>query len=255
MPDGPSPALAFVATRSGKLPDLSSIEPPRKKSLFSFFKKQPPKPEWKDEKFIVHFGESIIAVALMPAPIPWAELEGPCATAWWWPDAGKHMKKATHHFIVTVMGGDIPPVERRILLSNIVSAVADGADTVGIYWGEGTLVHKPSEFIEQVSDASPDNIPGRLWIDVRVEKNPDGSFRCFTTGMKPLGFREIEVVKSKLDPSELMEFIGNTSCYIVNNRMEIPDGDTMGRTASEKYKVKHTKSMFKRPDVMQLVMQ
>ena len=28
----------------------------------------------------------------MPAPIPWSNLEGPCATAWWWPDATEKMK-------------------------------------------------------------------------------------------------------------------------------------------------------------------
>jgi hypothetical protein len=26
-------------------------------------------------------------IGLVPAPIPWSQLAGPCATAWWWPEA------------------------------------------------------------------------------------------------------------------------------------------------------------------------
>jgi len=72
--------------------------------------------------------------------------------------------------------------------------------------------------------------------------------------MAPLGFLEIEVEKSSLPPDELMSFIGDTACYIVNKRLEIPDGDTMGRTATEMYKVLHDRSMFDRLNVMKLVM-
>lgn len=75
-----------------------------------------------------------------------------------------------------------------------------------------------------------------------------------TTGMVPLGFLEIEVQRSTLSAEELMEFIGNTACYIVNGRRCIAPGETMGRTATEKYKVRHGPSMFDRETVMQLAM-
>ena len=145
------------------------------------------------------------------------------------------------------------PDERRAVRA--VREVVRGTDAVGVYWGEGTLVHEPSHFVRQAKSVSADNIPGPLWIDVRVEPNADGSLRCFTTGMAPLGFMEIEVRTSGLQPSELFEFIGDSACYIINRRMQIPDGDTMGRTATEQYKVRYGESMFDRPTVMQLVME
>ncbi|MGC3972440.1 MAG: DUF4261 domain-containing protein [Pirellulales bacterium] len=61
-------------------------------------------------------------------------------------------------------------------------------------------------------------------------------------------------MKSSLPPEELMEFIGDTACYIANNQITIPDGDTMGRSATEMYKVKYGPSMFDREEVMTLVM-
>jgi hypothetical protein len=185
---------------------------------------------------------------------PWSVLEGPCAKALLLPVAANAMRRHTNHFLVVLMGGSIAAVERRIILTKVVGAVLADTDALGVYWGEGTLVHEPSEFRKRAATASANDIPGSLWIDVRVEKNGDGTFRCFTTGMAPLGFLEIEVEKSTLPPDELLGFIGDTTCHIVNNRLQIPDGDTMGRTATEKYKVQHGRSMFDRPKVMHLIM-
>jgi len=133
----------------------------------------------------------------MPVPIPWSQLEGPCTTAWWWPEATKRMKPHKHHFLVALIGGSIEPVERRVILTKVISSVVRDTDAVGIYWGEGTLVHEPSQFVQQAESVSAENIPGPLWIDVRVENTPEGSL-CFTTGMASLGFLEIEVEKSDL---------------------------------------------------------
>jgi hypothetical protein len=266
-PDSDSPvnvAIAMVATSSTKLPDASRIVAASgvktagtRRFLGSLFGQKAPvskEHEWQDSNLVFSLRDAQLAVSLMPLPIPWSELEGPCATAWWWPEATQALQSHTSHFLIALVGGSIEPVERRVTLTKVVSAVVRHSDAVGVYWGEGTLVHDPKEFVRQAKSASDRNIPGMLWLDVRVEQNPDGSFRCFTTGMAPLGFLEIEVEKSDLPPDELMGFVGDTACYIVNSRLQIPDGDTMGRSATEQYKVVHGASMFDRPKVMQLVM-
>ena len=258
------PAIAMVATSSTRLPNASDIVAAcsQKESVISRLlgaltgrkAKVHEVHEWEDQNLIFPFGDSQVAVSLMPAPIPWSQLEGPCATTWRWPEATEKMRKHTNHFLVAILGGSMPAVERRILLTRLVSAVVSTTDAIGIYWGEGTVVHEPEEFLELARSAKSNDIPGPLWLDVRVELNEDGSYRCFTTGMAPLGFLEIEVQKSSLEPDELMEFIGDTACYIVNSRQHIPAGNTMGRSATEQFVVHHSPSMFDRPNVMQLVM-
>jgi hypothetical protein len=257
-------ALAMVATANTRLPDAGKILGACETQAVSsggnlgslFGRKARPSKEhvWQDGNLVFQYRDAQLAVSLMPVPIPWSSLEGPCATAWWWPDAAEVMRRHTNHFLVALMGGSIDSVERRVVLTKVVSAVVANADAVGVYWGEGTLVHEALAFVRQASSVSAEDIPGPLWIDVRIEKNSDGTFRCFTTGMAPLGFLEIEVIKSSLRPEELMGFVGNTACYIVNRRLHIPDGDTMGRSATEMYKVQHGPSMFDRPSVMYLVM-
>ncbi len=58
-------------------------------------------------------GGNTAAVAIMPAPIPWSNLEGPCATAWWWPEAGARMQGHTSHLLVVLAGEEGGAVRRR----------------------------------------------------------------------------------------------------------------------------------------------
>ncbi len=257
--DQTSTAIAMVATSSERLPDagkiirVRGIDGARRGLLGSLFGGKPGSDlQWQDEKLIFPVHGGILAVSLMPAPIPWSSLEGPCATAWWWPEATERMRSHRFHFVVALIGGEIEPVERRILLTNVVREVVKSADSVGVYWGEGTLVHEPKQFLKLTSAISGSNIPGTVWLDVRVEPVGDNAVRCFTTGLAPLGFREIEVVRSTLAPTDVMAFIGDTACYIVNNRMQINQGETMGRTATEQYQVSYAPSMFDRGEVMRL---
>jgi Domain of unknown function (DUF4261) len=257
--DRTSIAIAMVATSTKRLPDAgkivqaSGIAGARRGLLASLFGGKPSSDlQWQDENlvFAVHGGN--LAVSLMPAPIPWSELEGPCATAWWWPEATERMRSHRFHFVVALIGGAIEPVERRVLLTNVVREVVTSADPVGVYWGEGTLVHEPKRFLKMTSSISGTNIPGTVWLDVRVEPVEDNAVRCFTTGLAPLGFREIEVVRSTLPPDEVMGFIGDTACYIINNRKQIKHGETIGRTATERYQVSYAASMFDRGKLMRL---
>ena len=259
-------AIAMVATSTTRLPPANEIvaaaglraarSPGLLARLFGSRSAAAAKAQaWEGTNLVFNVEDHMIAVALMPGPIPWSELEGPCATAWWWRDATEKMRGHRYHFLVTVMGGAMPPVERRIILTNLVGAVIRNSDAVGVYWGEGTLVHEPTSFLEQAEGITPTQIPGPLWIDVRVEQNDaDGTLRCFTTGLRPLGHLEIEIPRATLKPQELLEFVGDTACYIVNNDTPIKDGETLGRTATEKFKVRHDKSMFDRQTVMRIVM-
>jgi hypothetical protein len=151
---------------------------------------------------VFHLRDSMAAISFMPAPIPWSDLEGPCATAWWWPEATKRMRAHKAHVIVALMGDGGSALERHILATQLVSAVAANADAAGIYWGAGTVVHEPVAFQEQSAELSPDNLAPHLWVDMRLEQNEDGSLRYFTTGMQAFGCLEIEIEVPKATPRD-----------------------------------------------------
>jgi hypothetical protein len=193
--------------------------------------------------------------SLMPAPIPWGDLEGPCETARWWPEAEEVLREHTHHFIVSLMGGPESPIERHIWLTKFVAAVMELSDAAGVYWGPGTLVHNPEFFCELAAKSSSENFTPMLWIDMRIWGDEQRRVYFATTGMAAFGLMEIEIDGAKWNPSELLEFCENIATYVIKRGESIPDGNTLGRSATEKIKVRHAPSMWEREEpVMKLVM-
>jgi len=189
-------------------------------------------------------GRNPVAIGLMPTPIPWRDVEGPCATAWWWPEATKRMKNHTSHVLVFLGGETGNCIQRHITLTHLTAAVAMHTDAAGIYWGNGTLVHDPQVFIEQAKNLSPGDLPLHLWVDFRVEPNDDASYRLFTTGMKWFDKLEIEIPHSQKQPDEVFDFACSIADYIITKNANIRDGHTVGRSEAERIQATHAPSMW-----------
>ncbi len=197
----------------------------------------------KDGNVVFGIGNDNAAIALMPRPIPWSHLEGPCATAWWWPDATEKMKGHGSHVLVALVGDSGNFIQRCITLTHLAAAVAAHTDAAGIYWGGGTLVHDPQVFIEQAKDISLGNLPLHLWIDFRVEQNEDGSCRLFTTGLKVFNHMEIEIPQCTKPPADILDFAHAIAAYVITSSKTIRDGETIGRSEAEKVRVSYAPSM------------
>src|SRR5688500_2778109 len=78
----------------------------------------PPATELKEKDGLVSLrvGSSDVIMAKMPAPYPWSDLEGPCATSVLWPNAEEELKPHKIHSIVTVTG-ELNPIELSTLLT------------------------------------------------------------------------------------------------------------------------------------------
>jgi hypothetical protein len=182
-------------------------------------------------------------VALMPAPIPWTDLEGPCATAPFWPEADAQMRTHVAHYVVTLTGA-ASPVGIRVLTTRLVGAILTAQACTGVYWGEGTLVHSPRAFLELSKDISEQSFDPALWIDFRLIPGERGSFTLFTTGMAAFGLMEIEAADARLSFDEIMERVLGLATYLINTGPVINDGETMGLTATDKVLVRHRPSIF-----------
>jgi hypothetical protein len=198
----------------------------------------------KNGTIVFEIGNDNVAIALMPTPIPWSNLEGPCATAWWWPDATEKMKCHTSHVLVGLVGDKGDLIQRCISLTHLTAAVAEQVDAAGIYWGSGTLVHEPQVFIEQAKEISLNDLPLLLWIDFRLEQNDDGSYRLFTTGMKIFDQKEIEITHSRKSPREIFNFVHAIADYVITSKKSIQAGETIGRSEVEKVRVNYAPSMW-----------
>lgn len=101
----------------------------------------------------------------IPQPIPWDQLEGPCATVWHWPQAATVMRGHQVHSLVTLLDETSDLVGKSTLLAQLLTAPAQVSASVGIYWGPGQLVHKVAPFVDQGRQMTREIFPLYLWID------------------------------------------------------------------------------------------
>jgi hypothetical protein len=206
-------------------------------------------PTEKSDKTILTFdvGDGAhVFLSLMPGPIPWSDLEGPCATSVLWRDAAKVLKPHRAHLLVTIMFKDSrPEIQKSNLLTQITASVLATCEaSLGVYWCNATLVVQPDLFREFAEKILPHGPPIPIWVDFRIGPNKQGKMSGFTTGLKALGHLEIETENSPEPASELRQRFEGLIYYLLENGPVIKNGDTIGEDQNERIKAVHARSAF-----------
>jgi uncharacterized protein DUF4261 len=197
--------------------------------------------------FSFSVGDELLALAVMPAPYPASDLEGPMATSWMWPPEPpiENLKRHRSHLLVTMTGGNADPVRRRLILTAVTALAAKQPGVMAVYWGDATLVIYPPVFVAMAEKIdSPEAPPLYLWVDQRVFRNEDGTIGLFTTGLAPLGHMEIEIPRIDMEPGELREWLLNIMYYLIENGPVLKDGETIGMSAEHHIRIRHCPSSF-----------
>jgi hypothetical protein len=180
----------------------------------------------------------------MPAPYPWTDLEGPCATSILWKNAAEEVKAHQTHLIVTVLS-NLDPVEKTILLTQCTAAVLAACDAaIGVYWGNATLVVPKNIFMEFAEKVLPHGPPLDIWVDFRVGWKTSTTSAGFTQGMRALGHMEMEILEIPEKPAELRQRFQDLASYLLKNGAVIRDGHTVGQDANEKIRAIYSESSF-----------
>jgi hypothetical protein len=186
-----------------------------------------------------------VAIAPMPAPYPWSDLEGPCNTSLLWPDAVTAVRGHKGHILVTCLSDKHDEIEMNTTLSQATAAVAHSlSDSLGVYWGNSTSVIRKDIFIDMMKEILPEGPPLMVWVDIRAGKNDDGTTSAFTTGLHVFGHMEIETSDSPLKPGDLRDQIWSFAEYLILNGPVVEDGNTIGGNENEMIKVKYDSSNF-----------
>ncbi len=235
--------MAMLAADDEQLPDLDDVAD----FLQTTWPESEPITSVSSKGNIVTFalGEATAALTLFPMPIPWQHLEGPCATAWYWPGAAAALRRHRRHVLVTLIDESRDPIEKSLRLTRLVAAfTARCEQALGIFWGPGRMVHPPQAFLDLSQDMTREYLPLYLWIDFRVEAISAGTYRLYTTGLEPLGQREIEVERYEGDPQKLLETVYNIAHYALDQEKPLATGDTIGSSNAERIAIERTTSMF-----------
>jgi Domain of unknown function (DUF4261) len=198
----------------------------------------------QDTTFSFCIGGADVVIGVMPAPMSWADLEGPCATSILWPDASKELKTHTNHVIVTV-SGELNPIELSTRLTQATAALmATSNHATGVFWYNSRAVIRKDIFIDFAKDILPLGPPLPLWVDTRVGQTENNLTAGFTSGMAALGHMEIEAENAPESVSDLRDRLIGLMDYLIENGAVISDGDTIGVDEQERIRVIFVDSVF-----------
>jgi len=216
------------------------------RTLAKHWPQLPPASDGKADKgtFAFRLGEASVVLGYMPAPIPWTDLEGPCATSVLWPKATEELKNHAAHLIVTV-SGNFAPLEMSGLLTQATAAVMETCDdALGVFWCDATIVVPKGIFNKFAVRVLPLGPPLDIWVDYRIAKTAEQRSAGFTKGLAALGHMELEALSSPEPPHELRERFAGLARYLLENGPVIRDGDTIGEDAEERIRVAYADSSF-----------
>lgn len=181
-------------------------------------------------------------VALMPIAVPNGEADevaGNSLSA-----MGMGWKLPPHHaHLVVSLGAPATekPLEVLQRFTSLVAAVTQAAPAVGVYWGDAHVTHDPKFFVETA--AQPGVMPRiTLWNGISVAQDGAARVSLLSLGMKQLGLPDLLLTAPRAKLGLAVESMFDLLSYLVDVGKPLPEGDTVGPTAHDKWKVHYVPS-------------
>ena len=187
-----------------------------------------------DDALVFEVGDMLAAVSLATYPIPNGEAEGNAENNYMWEDAVKVAKKHRAHLMVAVLGKEEDLLEKGKLFTKVVAACCRQEYATGIY--TSGVVFEP-RFYEGFADMmQEDELPIFNWIWFGLWRDENG-MNGYTYGLDVFGKDEMEVLGTDAKPSDLRDFLASLVSYVLENDVELHDGETIGFDADDKHTI------------------
>ena len=190
--------------------------------------------EKDDDALVFEVGDMLAAVSLATYPIPGGEAEGNAENNYMWEDAVKVAKEHRAHLMVAVLGKEEDLLEKGKLFTKVVAACCRQEYATGIY--TSGVVFEP-RFYEGFADMmQEDELPIFNWIWFGLWRDENG-MNGYTYGLDSFGKDEMEVLGTNAKPSDLRDFLASLASYVLENDVELHDGETIGFDADDKHTI------------------
>ena len=190
--------------------------------------------EKDDDALVFEVGDMLAAVSLNNYPIPGGEAEGNAENNYMWEDAVKVAKKHRAHLMVAVLGKEEDLLEKGKLFTKVVAACCRQEYATGIY--TSGVVFEPQFYEGFAEQMCEDELPIFNWIWFGLWRDENG-MNGYTYGLDSFGKDEMEVLGTDAKPSDLRDFLASLVSYVLENDVELHDGETIGFAADDKHTI------------------
>lgn len=174
-----------------------------------------------------------------PAPVPNGEADAAAGFSLGRFGTGPEWAPHRTHLMVALTSGDSPDLDTLTFFTQAVAAVAEAVNATGVYWGAGNVAHEASFFVEMADT----ELPLMLWSGVSLERG-ETELSLLTTGLRQFGLPELCIKAPSTRGNEALSCLFDIGGYVVRRGRPLPEGDTIGRTATEKLPVSSEISPF-----------
>ena len=190
--------------------------------------------EKDDDVLVFEVGDMLAAVSLNNYPIPGGEAEVNAENNYMWEDAVKVAREHRAHILVAVLGKEKDLLEKGRLFTKVVAACCRQKYATGVY--TSGVVFEP-RFYEGFADMlKGDELPIFNWIWFGLWQDENG-MNGYTYGLDVFGKDEMEVLGTDAKPSDLRDFLASLVSYVLENDVELHDGETIGFEADDKHTI------------------
>jgi hypothetical protein len=179
-------------------------------------------------------------VAFMPVPVPNEEADD--AVRYSVSALGGRWKLGPHkaHLVVTAREGT-RSAETLSLFTSLVAAIAQTSPAVGIYCGNAGATHDP-KFFEEIAREKDTASRLVLWTGISIAQEKTGHLGILSLGMKQLDLPDLLLLIPAAKSDQALGMVFDLLGTMVRLGKALPEGDTVGRSASERLPVHYVPS-------------
>ena len=183
----------------------------------------------------------MVAVALMPAPIPNNEAVDNAKTNYRWKDAVKVAEEHKAHILVSLLG-EPNLVDGAKLYTKIISVLTKQDNCTGINV-LGTVLNPDMyrDFTKYYEEN--DMFPVENMIFIGLYASEDEKINAYTYGMEGFGKKEMEILSSSQSPEDVYYFLQGVADYVITSDVILQDGETIGFSAEQKIPISQSKGI------------
>ncbi|KUF44338.1 hypothetical protein AS361_02830 [Myroides marinus] len=198
--------------------------------------------DYSDDTAILTIEGSMVAIAYMSAAIPREDIEATAKYTYSWSTAMEDLEGMTGHVIVSVMVSDKSTYDRYMLMSKVLYSILATSNAVGVYQGGQTLLISREEYLSYEDRLMENDTPLTLWVYIGIRVGHEDT-TLYTYGMEEFGFKELEIIQTRMATGEAFSFLCNVCCYVLESNVRFRDGETFGYTEEQRISITLSKGV------------
>ena len=190
----------------------------------------------------------MVAISLMPAPIPNQEAEFQAQANHNWAEAVDVAKAHKGHIMVSVLRGQNNPKTAGELFVKVCASTLkqNNATAMNVL---GSL-YSPEQYIEmaEYSIKTAESTPIYNLVYFGMYRANEETISAYTYGLEVFNKKEIEIIESKESMEDIQNFMENIVLYIIDYDATLLDGETIGFTEDQKLSLTESRAVALNPE-------